>query len=233
MGSTNSTVNYSLSQFVATDKPAWLQDYNGDMLKIDTAIKAAKTAADTAQTTADTASSAAGTNASAISALQTTVSGLQTSVTNMQGSVNTIESLIGNGVPTTNDRTIIGAINEINAYRSLRKVGRVDVSLAATNKASFDTVFSFLNSNFNAMTRGKLVFSTGTTFNFEGPVSNDFRATLISSYANGNIAAYTAEIANGTSAFYELELTPPSTIRKTDISSNSNASVWCDVYVES
>lgn len=37
MGSTNKTANLQLSQFVATDKPAWLSDYNGDMSKIDTA----------------------------------------------------------------------------------------------------------------------------------------------------------------------------------------------------
>ena len=40
MGSTNKTSNYELSQFLGSDKPAWLLDYNGDMLKIDTQMKA-------------------------------------------------------------------------------------------------------------------------------------------------------------------------------------------------
>lgn len=40
MAHTNATANYELSQFLGTDKPAWLVDYNGDMLKIDTALKA-------------------------------------------------------------------------------------------------------------------------------------------------------------------------------------------------
>ena len=48
MGATNPTPYYDLSQFVGTDKPAWLQDYNGDMLKIDSGINAAKVAADSA-----------------------------------------------------------------------------------------------------------------------------------------------------------------------------------------
>ena len=39
MASTNTTVNYALGQFVGTDKPSWLTDYNGDMIKIDLAIK--------------------------------------------------------------------------------------------------------------------------------------------------------------------------------------------------
>jgi len=38
MASTNKTKNYSLSQFVSSDKPTWLSDYNGDMSKIDTAL---------------------------------------------------------------------------------------------------------------------------------------------------------------------------------------------------
>lgn len=40
MSSTNKTTNYELSQFVGSDKPAWLADYNQDMSKIDTQMKA-------------------------------------------------------------------------------------------------------------------------------------------------------------------------------------------------
>lgn len=39
MASTNKTLNYDLSQYIGTDKPTYLGDYNNDMLKIDTAIK--------------------------------------------------------------------------------------------------------------------------------------------------------------------------------------------------
>lgn len=39
MTATNHTANYSLSQFAGTDRPSWLNDYNGDMLKIDTQLK--------------------------------------------------------------------------------------------------------------------------------------------------------------------------------------------------
>lgn len=63
MASTNKTTNYELSQFVGSDIPAWLSDYNGDMSKIDTGIHAAKVQADGA--------------ASGVSILQTTVSGKQ------------------------------------------------------------------------------------------------------------------------------------------------------------
>ena len=39
MASTTKTTNLELSQFVGTDKPAWLTDYNGDMQKIDEGYK--------------------------------------------------------------------------------------------------------------------------------------------------------------------------------------------------
>ena len=115
MGATNTTSHYNLSQFVATDKPAWLQDYNGDMAKIDAGIDEAKVLADTAQTTANSATSASTQNANDITALQTSVNGICSNVTSIQSSINTIQSLIGNGTPTTTDQTIIGAINELHA----------------------------------------------------------------------------------------------------------------------
>lgn len=67
MASTNKTTNYELSQFVSSDIPAWLTDYNGDMSKIDAGIHAAK-------------EQAAGA-ASGVSILQTTVSGKQDTLT--------------------------------------------------------------------------------------------------------------------------------------------------------
>ena len=39
MSSTNKTTNYQLSQFISTDKPTWLVDYNTDMNRIDLGIK--------------------------------------------------------------------------------------------------------------------------------------------------------------------------------------------------
>lgn len=51
MTATNHTENYSLSQFVGTDRPTWLVDYNGDMAKIDAQMK---------QNADDIASAAAG-----------------------------------------------------------------------------------------------------------------------------------------------------------------------------
>lgn len=115
MGATNTTTYYNLSQFIGTDKPAWLQDYNGDMLKIDTAINTAKIAADNAANAASAAQGDATTALGEISTLNTTLSTVVSSLNTAIGNINTINSLLGNGTPTTTDQTVIGAINELHA----------------------------------------------------------------------------------------------------------------------
>ena len=139
MGATNLTPNYNLSQFISTDKPAWLQDYNGDMLKIDTGINAAKLAADTAQTTATNAQTDATSAINSVTALSSTVSAISTAIGTISGTLNTITSLIGNGLPTTTDQTIIGAINELHANQgSLSNLTTTDKSslVAAINEVA-------------------------------------------------------------------------------------------------
>ena len=66
MSSTNKTTNYDLSQYIGSDKPTYLSDYNGDMSKIDAQMKVnadnvalAISGAETAQTTANTANTTA------------------------------------------------------------------------------------------------------------------------------------------------------------------------------
>ena len=59
MASTNSTANLDLSQFVGTDKPDWLTDYNGDMEKIDAAYGAVNATAEEAAANAESAAASA------------------------------------------------------------------------------------------------------------------------------------------------------------------------------
>ena len=125
------TVNYDLCQYEGSDKTSYLINYNGDMLKIDTAIKGAKDAADNAQSKANSADGKADANALSISTLDTQINGaggVAADVSSLQGSVNTINSLIGSGEPTTQDKTIIGAINELAAEMPQGGTSAADVS---------------------------------------------------------------------------------------------------------
>jgi hypothetical protein len=180
MGATNSTLNYQLSQFVATDKPAWLQDYNGDMEKIDVGINTAKVAADTAQNTANSAVSSIGTVSSDISALQTDVLAHTNDITDLQGDVNTIESLIGNGTPTAGDHTLIGAINTNTA-----DIANVNLALTFQHAGTW-TNSSHLDI---AIPSGaKFVYITGTTNQgATGSISGLFRCDVDSAYNIANV----------------------------------------------
>lgn len=90
MGATNRTQNYNLPQFVGSDKPTWLGDFNGAMSSIDTQMKANNDLGNTANTTANTAlensataqSTANSAQSTANSAQSTANSGLEKSLQN-------------------------------------------------------------------------------------------------------------------------------------------------------
>jgi hypothetical protein len=82
MSSTNKTTNYELSQFIGTDKPAWLTDYNSDMGKIDAGVA-------TAQSTATGADGKATANATAIGDLTSLTT---TAKTNLVAAVNEVKT---------------------------------------------------------------------------------------------------------------------------------------------
>ena len=77
MSHTNQTPNYHLPQFIGTDKPAWLVDFNQAMSDIDTQMKANETASGTAEADAQSA-------LSGVTALNSQVGGIQTSVTALE-----------------------------------------------------------------------------------------------------------------------------------------------------
>ena len=115
MSATNSTTYYEFPIFVGSDKPAWLVDWNGAMTALDIAIHEAKAEADANATNIATLQSSVTSLSGSVESQGTSITTLTQSLTALQGTVNTITSLIGNGLPTTDDKTIIGAINELKA----------------------------------------------------------------------------------------------------------------------
>ena len=92
MSSTNKTTNYELTQFLATDVPSWLVDYNGDMSKIDTQMKVNATAAAAAQSKADGADSKADTNAADIDALEGRMDTAEGEIDTLQSEMEAVEA---------------------------------------------------------------------------------------------------------------------------------------------
>ena len=108
MASTNKTTHYELSQYVGSDKPTYLGDYNTDMSKIDAAIN-------TAQTTADTASVDVVTAQRAADNAQTTADSAVTNAAAAQTTANGAVTNIGDltNLQTTNKTNLVSAVNEL------------------------------------------------------------------------------------------------------------------------
>ena len=114
MSSTNSTSNYELSQFIGSDKPAWLADYNSDMGKIDAQMKLNADAATAADGKADTNA----TNIGTLSELTTTAK------TSAVAAINEVNTAAGTAQSTANSAndTAVGAatgVTNISNYLNI------------------------------------------------------------------------------------------------------------------
>ena len=87
MSSTNKTPNYNLSQYVGTDKPTYLGDYNGDMLKIDSQMKENADAVTTAESNAGEALAKATQAQNDVDSVETRVSSAENDITQLQNTV--------------------------------------------------------------------------------------------------------------------------------------------------
>lgn len=138
MASTNKTANYNLSQYIGTDKPTYLSDYNTDMFNIDTQMKVnadnvataissvetATTTANTANTNAQTAISTANSASTTASEASTTASNAQTTANSALATATTAQSTANSNTSKIGDLTnlttiaktdLVSAINDVNA----------------------------------------------------------------------------------------------------------------------
>ena len=94
MSSTNKTPNYDLSQYVGTDKPTYLGDYNGDMLKIDEQMKANADAATNAEASAGEAVTKVGQAQTQITSIDGRLTSAETDITQLQSNAtNTAQTI--------------------------------------------------------------------------------------------------------------------------------------------
>lgn len=142
MASTNKTTHYELSQYVGSDKPTYLTDYNNDMSAIDTGIYNAQTKADSAYTLADTANGNAGT-------AQTTANTAVTSAGTANTNIGTMANL-----ETTEKSSLVGAINELFSVIS-------DFNL--TTFETYNNASSFTVSGNASFSWGELRIAKNTT----------------------------------------------------------------------
>ena len=137
MGATNKTTYYELPIFASTDSPKWLVDWPDAMNKIDSAIHQISLQSGTSATDIANLQSSLESLSGTVTSQGSQITSLSGNITALQGTVNTITSLIGNGEPTTTDKTIIGAINElkadIDASESAIEIQRGSLTIGSTS----------------------------------------------------------------------------------------------------
>lgn len=176
MASTNKTTHYDLSQYIGTDKPTYLTDYNQDMAKIDAGIYSAKAEseinADSIGDLTDLQTSVKTDVVSAVNEVETTATNNSTHIGNINllqtinksdvvsaiNEVNTNQtsasSHIGDllDLDTTDKSDLVDAINEVNGKTVTNKnaIGTLS-ELESTTKtdlvSAVNEVFTFLNLN--------------------------------------------------------------------------------------
>lgn len=107
MSSTNKTTYYDLSQYIGTDKPTYLGDYNSDMTKIDAGIHGA-------EDKATTASQNAGGALARVSEVEKTVKAQTESVNTLQADVSGLKE----GVKTAQQTATAGSLKADNAQET-------------------------------------------------------------------------------------------------------------------
>ena len=200
MAHTNETVNYGLSQFVGTDIPNPLVDYNGDMEKIDTAIKNVAdsavseggriTALETQngstplETTAQTLSGAVNEINTAVGGIDTrltTAEGkilvdegtLATAVSNistLSGKVSAVETKVGTAVLTTTASDCSGAINELDAEDGVL-AGKITALETQNGSEVLQTVAQTLSGAINELYNAPSAGVTASDVSFDGTAS--------------------------------------------------------------
>ena len=125
--STNKTANYDLPQFVGTDKPTWLGDFNEAMFDIDAGMHENATDIASVETVAENASSAASQASQDVAGLTSTVNTLSTNVSVVTQTANNAQQTAtsalntantANGKADTNASAITGIQSDISNIES-------------------------------------------------------------------------------------------------------------------
>lgn len=125
MSSTNKTTNYNLSQFLGSDKPAWLADYNQDMSKIDTQMKANADSASGADGKADANTA----NIGDLTYLSTsTKNNLVAAINEVDGNTDTAQSTANTASTTANQ-----ALNICNLLNDYLNIGASNTEITSSN----------------------------------------------------------------------------------------------------
>lgn len=175
MSSTNKTANYNLSQYIGTDKPTYLGDYNSDMLKIDNQLKAnadsasnAASAAGAAQAVASEASKNVQNLNNSVTANSADIASLKTKNAQQDSSIqnasNTASSALNKAKQNEHNITDINTRNQWIQGTNIHNTG-----LPNYNKGSWNCSYNRLSGLLNIS--GQIELSQGSTIAGESRIA--------------------------------------------------------------
>lgn len=175
MSSTNKTANYNLSQYIGTDKPTYLGDYNSDMLKIDTALKAnadsasnAASAAGAAQAVAADASKNVQTLNNSVTANSADIASLKTKNTQQDSSIQNVSNAASSALNKANQNEHnIADINTRNQW--IQGTNIHNTGLPNYSKGSWNCSYNRLSGLLNVS--GQIELSQGSTIAGESRIA--------------------------------------------------------------
>lgn len=136
---TNATTNYELPQFIGTDKPTWLGDFNEAMADIDAGMHENASDIATMQTAVSTATSTASQASQDVSTLTTTVNSLSGTVSGVQTTANNASQTASSALNTANTANGKADTNATNITSLTSRVTTAEENIAKVNLTSFST----------------------------------------------------------------------------------------------
>jgi len=175
MASTNKTSNYNLSQFLGTDKPTWLGDYNSDMQKIDAQMKVNADNVATAISSASTATSTANTANATANQANTTANTANTTA-------NQANTTAGNAQSTANSALATATTAQTSANTAIANTEEFNLD-TITSIAKSDTTSSNVNNDYY-LTNLKLATNSAnkSVFKLYGQVVAKLTNTQVDGY---------------------------------------------------
>ncbi len=165
MAHTNHTTNYEFSQFVGTDKPTFLGDYNGDMQKIDTAIKGAKDTADGASTTANAASALATTASQTASQASTDAATASANATTALNTANNATTTAQNASTAAQSAstTATNAATKADAAKTEAEAATAAVAQKPSYSETFARMFSMVSEALTPIAESGYTFDSASS----------------------------------------------------------------------
>lgn len=129
MSATNETPNYQLPQYIGSDVPSYLGDFNSAMLKIDTAIKGVDNKATSAESSVATANSNATQALENSETAQTTAETAQATATSAQSTANSANTTAGTAKSTADTalETAQSALQTANTANAIANKTNTDI----------------------------------------------------------------------------------------------------------